>query len=364
MATYGRDRWLFTTELGLQARSFFLQQKRPPTRAASFLVNADERMDRDMVRWGILGCGVIAARMATVLRAEPEAEIAAVAARDAARAQAFAEQTGAARAYGSYEALAADKEIDAVYVATIHPTHAALIDMCLRTGKAVLCEKPLTMSSQEAARLYALAEARGVPLMEAMWTRYLPAWRKARELADAGVIGELRSMDADFSGYIPYDPASRMYNPTLGGGCLWDLGVYCSHVILHMFGLEYEELQAMGRLTRDGVDSAARVTLRYPDGKMAGFTCACDQMGSGAARVFGTGGWLELPQLWDARQVTVHKPDGSVQTYDFPHADGFIYEVQRFHRLLGGEPILPGEPAPADTLTALRMLEEALAKLQ
>lgn len=321
-----------------------------------------------MVRWGILGCGKIAARMAAVLQNEPEASLAAVAARDIGRAQAFAGQLAGKseempRAYGSYEELAADDGVDAVYVATIHPTHAALVELCLRAGKAVLCEKPLTMSSREAEELFALADACGVPLMEAMWTRYLPAWHKARELAEAGAIGACRSMEADFSGYTPYDPASRLFDPDKGGGCLWDVGVYCGHVILHMFGPAYSSLQAVGRRTVDGVDCAAAVMLRYPDGKLASFTCASDQMGSGTARIFGTQGVLELPQMWNAQKVLLHMSDGREQVFSYPHEDGFIYEVRAFHRRLAGEPACAGLPGPADTVAALHLLEQALDRI-
>lgn len=170
-----------------------------------------------MVRWGILGCGGIARRMAAVIPEARDARLVAAAARDKERAAAFAARFGADKAYGSYEELAADKEVDAVYVATIHPAHAAAVELCLRAGKAVLCEKPLTMSAREARRLFDLAEACGVPLLEAMWTRYLPAWRRARELVREGAIGELRSMQADFCFNSPYDPASRLYAPELGG---------------------------------------------------------------------------------------------------------------------------------------------------
>ena len=205
-----------------------------------------------MVRWGILGCGGIARRMAAVIPEARDARLVAAAARDKERAAVFAARFGADKAYGSYEELAADKEVDAVYVATIHPAHTAAVELCLRAGKAVLCEKPLTMSAREARRLFDLAEACGVPLLEAMWTRYLPAWRRARDLVQEGAIGELRSMQADFCFNSPYDPASRLYAPELGGGALWDVGIYGCHVLIHMLGREYRSLRAEGRLAPGG----------------------------------------------------------------------------------------------------------------
>lgn len=317
-----------------------------------------------MVRWGILGCGGIARRMAAVIPEARDAQLVAAAARDKERAAAFAARFGADKAYGSYEELAADKEVDAVYVATIHPAHAAAVELCLRAGKAVLCEKPLTMSAREARRLFDLAKACGVPLLEAMWTRYLPAWRRARELVQEGAIGELRSMQADFCFNSPYDPASRLYAPELGGGALWDVGIYGCHALIHMLGREYRSLRAEGRLAPGGVDSFAALTLRFPGDVLAMMTCGGDQMGDQAARLYGTSGWIELPRMYDAREVRLFTEGGLVRTEEFPHRDGFIYEVEAFGRLLAGGTDAVVEAPPEDTCAALGMIEEALTQLR
>lgn len=316
-----------------------------------------------MIRWGILGCGSIARRMAAVLQKEEDAVLAAVAARDAGRAAAFAAECGAEKAYGSYAELAADTSIDAVYVATIHPTHAAAIELALRAGKAVLCEKPLTMSSKEARRLFDLAEACGAPLVEAMWTRFLPAWQKAKELADAGAIGEIRGMEAEFCFCAPYDPASRLYDPAQGGGALWDVGIYVCHAAIHILGRAYTQLLATGRRAPNGVDCYAALTLRTPSGAIARLACGSDQCGGNLARIAGTRGFLELPHMFSATELHAHieaKPD---EIFSFSQEDGFAYEVRAFHRQMQENQLFSGIVPPEDTVAALQMLEEALSTL-
>ena len=150
------------------------------------------------IRWGILGTGAIADKFATGLQSVPDATLAAVGSRAAATADAFADRFGAARRHASYEALAADPEIDIVYIATPHPMHHTAAKLCLNAGKAVLVEKPFTVNAVQAREVVALARERKLFLMEAMWTRFLPLMVRFRELIAAGAIGEPRLLTADF----------------------------------------------------------------------------------------------------------------------------------------------------------------------
>ena len=165
------------------------------------------------IRWGILGTGAIAVKFATGLQSLPDASLAAVGSRAEATADAFADRFGAARRYASYEALAADPEIDIVYVATPHPMHHTAAKLCLEAGKAVLCEKPFTVNATEAREVIALARERKLFLMEAMWTRFLPLMVRFRELIAAGAIGEPRLLTADFGFRASGDPSHRLFNP-------------------------------------------------------------------------------------------------------------------------------------------------------
>ena len=178
------------------------------------------------IRWGILGTGRVAGRFAQALRELDDARLLAAGSRRLATAEAFARHHGVERAYGSYAQLAADPDLDIVYVASPHALHREHSLLCLEAGRAVLCEKPFALNATEAREVIASARSRGLFCMEAMWTRFLPAMRRLTELVDAGAIGELRMVTAQLGFPSEPDPSSRLFDPALGGGALLDLGVY------------------------------------------------------------------------------------------------------------------------------------------
>jgi hypothetical protein len=170
------------------------------------------------VRWGILGTGTIARQFATGLEDLPEAECLAVGFRSKASADRFADALDIPRRYASYEDLAGDPDVDVVYVATPNVFHEENVALCLKSGKAVLCEKPLTVNAREAERLVGLAREMGLFLMEGMWTRFFPLMGLMRALISGGAIGEARLLAADFGYRVGVDPAHRRFAPALGGG--------------------------------------------------------------------------------------------------------------------------------------------------
>lgn len=179
-----------------------------------------------IVRWGVLATGGIAAAFTAELQAMPDAEVVAVASRTEASAKAFADRFGIARAYGNWASLAADEDVDVVYVATPHSAHRAVAGLCLEAGKAVLCEKPFTLNVREAEELVSLARECELFLMEAMWMYCNPLVRRLAALVGDGAIGEVRTVQADFGLAGPFAPDHRLRDPALGGGALLDLGVY------------------------------------------------------------------------------------------------------------------------------------------
>ena len=317
-----------------------------------------------VVRWGIIGCGGIARRMAAVIRQTGGGRLEAVASRDGERARAFAADFGAPKAYEGYDALLADRDVDAVYVATIHPAHAAVVRDCLLAGKPVLCEKPLTMTAAEAAALFQLAEEKGLLLMEAMWSRYLPACREAKALAESGGLGELRGASIDFSSYFPYDPAHRIYDPAKGGGALLDIGVYAIHMAFSIFGPDYISTRVSGRLAPTGVDEFAVLTLEYPQERTVVLTGGSDRMGTMSAVLNGRDGWLELPYFFQATEFTAHIVGRPDETRRFAEIDGFTYEVEEFHRLLCRGEIESAVVPHRDTIAALRLIGWAMDELK
>ncbi len=224
-------------------------------------------------RWGIIGTGGIARAFAKGLRLAPGASLAAVGSRTAEGAARFARDFRIPRAHASYEELAADSQVDIVYVATPHVFHKDGCLLALRHGKAVLCEKPFAVNAAEAAEVLDLARAKGLFALEAMWTRFLPAMVKVRELLAAGAVGEPRWLAADFGFRAPFNPQSRIFNPALGGGALLDVGVYPVSLASMVFGPP-REIQSSVRLGPTGVDEQESILLGYEGGRMASLS-AC-----------------------------------------------------------------------------------------
>jgi dihydrodiol dehydrogenase / D-xylose 1-dehydrogenase (NADP) len=184
------------------------------------------------------------------------------------KAKAFADRFRISYRYGSYRALADDRRVDAVYIATPASEHKAAIELCLRAGKAVLCEKPLTVNRQEAEDVIILARRSGIFLMEAMWTRFLPLVARLRELLARKVIGDIRHVMADAATNVPFDPESRVFNPELGGGALLQKGVYLLSLTSMILGSPIR-MKSLSSFAKSGVDEGTGMLLEYPNGRMA-----------------------------------------------------------------------------------------------
>jgi predicted dehydrogenase len=214
------------------------------------------------IRWGVLGTGAIARVFTAELRLLPDHEVVAVGSRERSRAAAFAADHAIPRAYGSYAELAADADLDVVYVATPHNAHHDAAALCLDAGRGVLVEKPFTVTAGDADALVALARAKGLFAMEAMWTRFHPLIRRLRRSVREGAIGPVRAVYADFSFAAPYDPAGRLWSPALAGGALLDLGVYPLSFTWMLLGRP-DEVRATAAFAPTGVDADTGIMLRY-----------------------------------------------------------------------------------------------------
>ncbi len=252
-----------------------------------------ESVTSEAVRWGILGSGRVADGFARGLTSSPGSELVAVSSRDPANARSFATRHGAVRAHADHEALVADPDIDVIYVATPNDRHADDAVMSLAHGKAVLCEKPFTTDADSAERVIAEARSRRLFCMEAMWMRFIPAVQRVAELVGAGEIGEVRSVHADFSQAVEVDPTSRFFDPALGGGALFDLGVYTLSFAQLLLG---EPTRVSGRLQigPTGVDELAAVVLAYESGATAVLTSSLRSTGPNGAVIAGTRGTIRL----------------------------------------------------------------------
>ena len=223
------------------------------------------------VRYGIIGLGNISNKFADAVNREKDIELVAVAARDQARADAFAKKYKAQKAYGSYAEIIADPDVDIIYIGVTHNFHYDVVKECLNKHKAVICEKPLVLTKKEAEELAALAEKNNTLLMEAMWTRCMPAYRKAQEWIRAGKIGQVKLVSANFCFLGTYDPESRWYNPKLAGGSLFDLGVYPIEFSTGMVGENPASVSGVAKIAPTGVDESAAVGMSFPGGAIAAF---------------------------------------------------------------------------------------------
>lgn len=246
------------------------------------------------VRWGVVGPGRIAAKVVRDFPHVPGAEVVAVASRSLERAQAFSAKHGIGRAHGSYRAIVDDADVDVLYIATPHPQHRAVALAALRAGKAVLVEKAFTVTPKATREIVDLARETGVFAMEAMWTRFQPAIVAMQALIADGAIGTVQSVQADLGAQHPTDPADRFYDLTVGGGALFDVGVYPISFAQMVLGTP-ETVTAHGALAPSGVDVEEAVLLGWPDGRSASLLASLRCATPGTARVVGTGGWIEVP---------------------------------------------------------------------
>ncbi|MFF7978915.1 Gfo/Idh/MocA family protein [Streptomyces sp. NPDC007901] len=317
---------------------------------------ADQR-----VRWGILATGGIAAAFAADLVDLPDAEITAVASRSAESAEAFAERFGIGRAYGDWESLARDEEIDVVYVATPHSAHRAAAGLCLEAGRNVLCEKAFTLNGREAEELVALAKEHDRFLMEAMWTYCNPLVRRLTALVADGAIGEVRTVQADFGLEGPFPPAHRLRDPALGGGALLDLGVYpvsFAHLLLG----EPDGMSAQAVLSEEGVDLQTGALLSWESGALAMVHCSIVGGTGTSASITGSRGRIDIPDgFFHPERFVLHRDGRDPQEFVMDPADGprntLRHEAREVMRALrAGEKQSPLVPLDG-TLAVMRTLD-------
>lgn len=306
---------------------------------------------------GILGAGHIAQKMATTLMGMKEAELYAVAARELSRAEQFADEFHAQKAYGNYEALADDPDIDLIYIATPHSHHFGPARMCLLKGKPVLCEKAFTANAREAEELIRIAQEKQVFLAEAIWTRYMPFSRTIRELTESGIIGKPMMLTASL-GY-PIAHKERIVRLELCGGALYDLGVYPINFALMTFGNDLEKITSTCMKNEAGIDMQNSITFTYRDGRMAVMQttafCASDRQGI----ISGDKGYLVIDNINNPQQAVVYNTDHQ-ETGRYtcpPQITGFEYQVLEAAEAIRRGAIEPASMPHAETLRVMQMLD-------
>ncbi|ACQ78739.1 oxidoreductase domain protein [Beutenbergia cavernae DSM 12333] len=317
------------------------------------------------LRWGILGPGRIAEKVAADFTHVRDGVLVAVGSRSQERATAFASRfadvaPGPIRPHGSYADLLADDGVDAVYIATPHSEHARNAVDTLRAGKATLVEKAFTATYAGAERVVATARETGVFAMEAMWTRFQPAIVRMRELIADGAIGEVRGVQADLGTRREFDPDDRTFNLALGGGTLLDLGVYVVSFAQMVLG-DPVGVTARGSLLPSGADAEAGLLLDYGDGRVATLQTSFVTPSPGNARVYGTAGWIDVPpRFHHPHEIVLHRQGrDAVTERAMPDGAGYALELDEVARCVrAGRPESAVMPL-ADSLAVQRVLQDA-----
>lgn len=265
-------------------------------------------------RWGIIGTGGIARAFAEDLKRLDGHIVAAVGSRSLASAEKFAEQFHDATPFGSYEELV-KADVEAIYVATPHPMHHENSLLAMRAGKPVLCEKAFTVNANQARELVSYSRDNQVPLMEAMWSRFLPHLQQVKQLVSDGVLGEITNIVADHGQFIPYERAPRLWEPELGGGALLDLGIY-PLTLAHLILGSPVSIHAEATLTDKKVDLNTSMLLRYASGAHALLSCTMASRGSVSAMIVGDKARIEIDgSFYAPTSFRVITRDGDVTEY-------------------------------------------------
>lgn len=315
--------------------------------------------------WAVVGPGAIAHRFAEAATRLPAARVVAVVGRDATRATQFANrwQSDATIATQLEDALR-DTRIEGVYIATPHPFHAEPALTALAAGKAVLCEKPLTLNEATARQLIRASERHRAFLMEAVWTRFLPAYQQAKQWLNDGVIGGVRAVQSSFCFHTPFNPQSRLFARHLGGGAVLDIGVYC--LSLTQWALRQSAgnpplttINVTGALTSTAVDQRVAALLTFDGGITAQFVCATDMHSDNAFRIFGERGAIVFPyRFWEATTVELHRPGEDVIRRTHPFAiNGFEGQIEETMRCARDGRIESPVVAHADTLEVMAWMD-------
>lgn len=280
------------------------------------------------MKFAILGAGNIAQTMANTISKMNGIESYAVASRDIGKATEFATKNGFEKAYGSYEELVQDDEVELVYIATPHSHHYAHARLCIEHGKPVLCEKAFTANAKQAKEILSLAKEKKVFITEAIWTRYMPSRERIQAVIDSGIIGDVTSVTANL-GYA-IGQVERLVKPELAGGALLDLGVYPINFACMVLGSNYSEVSSTAIITDTGVDSMNTITLSYADGKMASlhstFMARTNRMGI----ISGTKGYMEIQNINNCEEIRVYNSNDELlkkETFK-DQITGYEYQVE------------------------------------
>ncbi len=313
----------------------------------------------DRIKWGILGTGRIAGKFAVALNNLEDAQLYGVGSRSEENAAAFSDEYSVPKRFHDYKSLAADPDIDVVYIATPHSLHKENCLMCLEHGKAVLCEKPFTVNAAEASTVIKFARERRLFLMEAMWTRFIPAAIKLKEIVAGNVIGDIQYLFAGGAIIPDFEPDFYVFRRELGGGVLLDAGVYLISLASWLLGYP-DKIQSVGRLNSRGVDDHDALLLEYNSGAIASLYVSMRTKYRPDITVLGSKGKIYVhPPLFCPSKITLNLFDAEETEISLPFdSNGYQFEVMEVNRCIR-EGKTESDVMPLDeTLAIMRVMDE------
>lgn len=310
------------------------------------------------VKVGILSTGHIAGVMAATLKRMEGVSLWAVGSRDLEKARAFGEQFQAKKAYGSYEELAADRELDLIYVASPHSLHREHTLLCLKEGKNVLCEKAFARNASEAREMISLAKSRGLLLAEAMWPRYTPLCKKLRELLSSGAVGSVSGSMCNL--HYKIDRVPRIFDPNLAGGALLDVGVYPINFSAAVHGDGVQKVFAHSVLLPTGVDGETGITLLYKDGSLSQLSCGVHGVSDRRGGVWGDKGFIEVDNINNFESIRIYDAQRKLTNVytDKKQLSGYEYEVLSCKKAIEEGRTETEEMPLGETLRIMELLDE------
>ncbi len=283
------------------------------------------------VNWGIIGPGNIAKTFANAVASSEDNVLYGVASRNVEKATEFAEKYGKVKVFDSYEKLVQDENIHCVYISTINSTHLELIELCGKNNKAVLCEKPCVMTEDDALKVIEINKKYNVLIMEGMWTAFLPTTKKVSQWILENKIGKIRNIDVDFSFYAKKFPGARLFDKALGGGGMYDVGVYTFAYPINLLNKSPEKVSTFLEIGDSGVDEFGTTMMKFEDDIIATCKFGIRLAIPHTAKIFGEDGYIIINSFWNGKGCALYNRDNElIEEFKSGEENGFIYQIEHF----------------------------------
>ena len=291
------------------------------------------------LKWGIIGVGNIANKMADALKLTPNNQLYAVASKTPSKARVFADKYGVENVY-SYQEIVNSREIDIIYVATTHNFHFDNAKLALNHGKHVLIEKAFTVNANEARELVRIAQEKSLFLMEAIWTRFLPSVKLLKEKIRNHEIGDVKQINIAYGGFVGPDYEKRLRDPALAGGVTLDMGIYAISFACYLLGELPTDIKSMTRFGDMGADEISNYMFRFPSKCLTNISTSYNLKMTNEAIIYGTKGFITFPEFSAGQRFTIFKHEGTniikdtIDVLEKNHDNGFIYQVEEVARCI------------------------------